>query len=251
MHSMLKAAAVATLVVFPSMALAEDAVTPPAAGPIIAEDADRVFALSESAAVPSTFVRAHTVGRGSNTAQAFRIDQSVELVPLQHLSLRVTAEWSTNAGFKPSAQAKYQFLNQQSHGVNMAVGVKYKTEGFDPSGSEVEGILAAGRSFGRMLATANLVFGQGVGEAHDQDLEGHLSGGYQISDQLLAGVSARYKFALTEAAEGSARPMELIAGPVVAYNMGWVDASLQGGVYVPKGDVPVGGIAILGLNFSF
>src|SRR5689334_6055716 len=86
---------------------------------------DRFFTLSESAATPPTDVRAETSGEASSQSgdapAGFGVSQRVEVVLLKGLALRAGAELrNTGNGFTPSAQAKYQFLNQRQHGVNMS-----------------------------------------------------------------------------------------------------------------------------------
>ena len=240
-----------------SRALADETVTPSAPSApsqVLSSEADRMFPLSESAAVPGTFFRAHTVGQASTGASAFSVGQSVELVPVQRLSLRVTAEFNSRDGFTPTAQAKYQFLSQEAQGVNLSGGLRFKQVGFIGGESEAEAFVSAGRSFGRFLASANAVGGQSLYNANERDVEGHLSLGYQPTDRMLLGVTGRYKQSLLPASEAvlpGQRSFEFIAGPVVGYSFGWVDLSFQYGLYMPFRSAATGQIGVLGANFSF
>lgn len=253
-----KALFLGSALLVPMAALADDTVSsPPPSAPsqLVADDADRFFPLSESAAVPSTFVRAHTTGQLA-TGSAFNVGQSVEIVPLKRLSIRATAEFSPDTGFTPSVQAKYQLLNQESAGVNLSGGIRYKQVGFTNNAEgEGEAFLAVGRSFGRFLASANAVAGINVMDTHEGDIEGHLSLGYQPMDRMMVGVNGRIKQEFKPAGEviPGASTIELIAGPVVGYSFGFVDLSLQYGLYVPKGVVNAraGQIGVVGANFSF
>jgi len=238
-----------------ALAWAEDTASAPSSQPLIANDSDRFFPLTESAAVPSAFVRAHTTG-SAGSSNAFSVGQSVEIVPLQRLSVRATAEFALQTGFTPSAQAKYQLLEQATANVNLSAGLRYKQQGFlgTRGEGETEAFVSVGRSFGRFVATANLVGGLNVADPKEGDWETHLSLGYQPIDKLMVGVSGRYRQAFGPDAEffPDERRFELIAGPVVGYALGLVDVSLQYGLYVPRGvNLPAGQMGVLGVNLNF
>ncbi len=229
-----------------SAALAEE---PPA--PSHPENHDRMFPLSESAGTNPTFFHSETSGRASSAnSSALRLGQRVEVVPLRHLSFRAGVDWTVGAVFTPEVQAKYQFLEQGEHGVDLAAGLRYKAIGFNPKGSEVEAFLAVGREFGDFLGTANVVAGTG---GADMDVEGHLGLGYRPTSDLLVGLNSRLKVAFEPGGDRvePGRPFELITGGVVGYSRGVFEASLLGGYYMPRFTYATGPIGMLTVGLSF
>ncbi|MGZ3457467.1 MAG: hypothetical protein ACXU86_03060 [Archangium sp.] len=218
---------------------------------------DRFFTLSESAATPPSYVRAETTGEASSgdSQGAFGVSQKVEVVVVRGLSLRVGAELrNTDGGFTPSAQAKYQFLRQSDHGVNMSAGLRYKQVGFQANGAEAEAFVAAGKRMGQVLATANLVMGRELVN-EGMDFEGHLGVGYLLTDKLVVGANARFQHELDDAeAVGLAhtgREFELTSGAMVGYALGIVDLSLMGGWYMPRASTASGPLAMMRVGFNF
>jgi hypothetical protein len=220
---------------------------------------DRFFSLSESAATPPSYVRAETTGEASSgdSQGAFGVSQKVEVVVVRGLSLRLGAELrNTEGGFTPSAQAKYQFLRQSEHGVNMSAGLRYKQVGFqsNDSGGEAEAFLAAGKRMGQVLATANLVVGRELKDA-GMDIEGHLGLGYLLTDKLVVGANARFQQELEDedavALAHPGRDFEMMGGAMVGYSLGIVDLSLLGGWYMPRASTASGPLAMARVGFNF
>ena len=218
---------------------------------------DRFFVLSESAAVPPTDVRAETSGEATSQSGdapgGLGVSERVEFVLLKGLSLRAGAELrNTGNGFTPSAQAKYQFLNQKQHGLNMAAGLRYKQVGFQSDGGEAEAFVAAGRRWGQVLGTANLVVGTELGRP-EGDFEGHVGLGYLLTENLVVGLNTRYQheFETENVGRHPGREFELMGGAMVGYNWNIVDVSLLGGYYMPRSTDSSGPLAMLrvGLNF--
>jgi hypothetical protein len=219
---------------------------------------DRFFVLSESAAVPPTDVRAETSGdatsqSGEDSAGGLGVSQRVEFVIIKGLALRAGAELrNTGNGFTPSAQAKYQFLKQKQHGVNLSGAMRYKQVGFQSDGGEMEGVVAAGRRWGAILGTANLVVGTELGKP-EGDIEGHVGLGYLLTENLVVGLNTRYQheFETEKVGKHPGREFELMSGAMVGYNWNIVDVSLLGGYYMPRATESSGPLAMLrvGLNF--
>lgn len=218
---------------------------------------DRFFVLSESAAVPPTDVRAETSGEASSQSgdapAGLGVSQRVEFVLARGLALRAGAELrNAGNGFTPSAQAKYQFLNQRQHGLNMSGGLRYKQVGFRSDGGEAEGFISAGRRWGQVLGTANVVVGRELARP-EGDIEGHVGVGYLLTENLVVGVNTRYQheFETEKVGRHPGREFELMSGGMVGYNWNIVDVSLLGGYYMPRASESSGPLAMLrvGLNF--
>lgn len=216
---------------------------------------DRFFPLSESAATPPTDVRTETTGQtsSSDSAQSYGVTQQVEVVVLKGLALRAGAELRNGShGFTPIAQGKYQFLRQGEHPLNASAGLRYKQVGFQSNGGEVEAFFAAGRRFGKLLATGNVVAGREVSHG-GMDIEGHVGAGYLLTENLLLGVNARIQQEVADEEEEvhTGREFELLSGAVVGYTWNMVDLSLMGGWYMPRASNGSGPLAMLrvGLNF--
>jgi hypothetical protein len=216
---------------------------------------DRFFPLSKSAATPPTDVRAETTGQASSSdsEQSYGVSQQVEVVLLKGLSLRAGAELrNTDHGLTPIAQGKYQFLRQSDHGLNASAGLRYKQVGFQSDGGEAELFVAAGRRFGRMLATGNVVAGRGVSR-DEMDIEGHVGVGYLLTDNMVLGVNARLQQEVEDEGEvgRTGREFELLSGAMLGYTWNVVDVSVLGGWYMPRASNSSGPLAMLrfGLNF--
>ncbi|MBF5041224.1 hypothetical protein FGE12_02415 [Aggregicoccus sp. 17bor-14] len=220
---------------------------------------DRFFPLSESASVPPTQVRAETNGTatraGADGSSGYGVTQTVEMVALPGLALRAGGELrSGGEGFTPEVQAKYQFLRQGKHGVNLSAGARYKQLGFSSDGGEVELFVSAGRRWGQLLGTANFVAGHEM-ERQDADFEGHVGLGYLLTEHLMVGLNSRFK---QEAEMGGKPPggrvgreFELVSGGTVGYQWRILEASVLAGWHMPKASDEQGAIALMrvGLNF--
>jgi hypothetical protein len=216
---------------------------------------DRFFPLTESAATPPTDVRAETTGQASSSDSetGLGVTQQVEVVLLKGLALRAGAELrNTDNGLTPVAQAKYQFLRQSEHGLNASAGLRYKQKGFQSDGGEAEAFFAAGKRWGRLLATGNAVLGAETSRA-EMDFEAHVGLGYLLTDNLLVGANTRFQqeFEVGEVEGHSGREFEMLTGAMVGYTVGPVDLSLLGGWYLPRATMSTGPLAMarVGINF--
>ena len=218
---------------------------------------DRFFPLSESASAPPTVFRAQTTGQAtsSDSEQGYGVAQQVEVVLVPGLSLRAGGELrNTTHGFTPIAQGKYQFLRQADHGLNASAGLRYKQVGFQPDGGEVEVFVAAGKRFGRLLATGNVVAGRGV-SSDEMDIEGHAGLGYLLGENWLVGLNTRLQQEVEDEGEAEVghvgREFELLGGAMAGYTWGPVDLSLLGGWYLPRASNSSGPLAMLQLGLNF
>ncbi len=91
----------------------------------------------------------------------------------------------------PSARVRYQFLSQDSAGVDLTLGARYKSEGFSgPGQGEVEALFALGRSFGQLDLVLNLVWGWEINDP-GQDAEIKALIGWRFNDNLRLGLEVR------------------------------------------------------------
>lgn len=245
--------AVLTLSAAPS--LAQEAPSPEAHR----NSADRFFPLSESAAVPPTMVRAETNGRatgaGAGGSTGYGASQTVELTALPNLALRAGGELrSGGEGFTPEVQAKYQFLRQGSHGLNLSAGARYKQLGFSSDGGEAELFVAAGKRWGQVVGMANLVAGHEL-EREDADIEGHVGVGYLLTPDLMVGLNTRFKQEMEMGAKPPGgrvgREFELVSGATLGYQWRFVETSLLAGWHMPKASDEQGVIGLLRLGLNF
>ena len=160
---------------------------------------------------------------------------------------------------RPSIGARLQLLSQARHGVDGAVAVMYRAEGFNEPEGEIETVLSVGRRMGRTMLIGNVAYGQDP-EARERDGElraAVLVGVGQRAD-IHIGVDARWRFDLgSETAKlmASREPSyDVDIGPVAALPLGPVALIAHAGVSAFRrvGDsVRVGAVALGGVGASF
>ena len=220
------------------------------------DSADRFFPLSESAGAPVTQVRAQTQGSASGAVGTggYGVSQTVEVVALPRLYLRAGGELrSGGEGFTPEVQAKYQFLSQGAHALNLSAGARYKQLGFQSEGGEVEAFVSVGRRWGQVVGVANLVAGHELAR-QDADIEGHVGAGYLLTDDLMVGVNTRFKqeMELEKPVGGhTGREFELVTGGTIGYRWRVLEASLLAGLHLPRASDQAGAIALMRLGLDF
>src|SRR5215212_1885648 len=104
-----------------------------------AEGLDRDTLLTDSPAVPNQGtvritggVTGTTDASGVNNTQGqANISGNIQWTPIKNLSGDVGAYYQVGAQ-GPSARIRYQFLNQGTHGLDLAGAVRFKTVGFHP-----------------------------------------------------------------------------------------------------------------------
>jgi hypothetical protein len=210
-----------------------------------AEGIDRDSLLTEAPAVPdkgTVRVTGGATGTTSdsgvnNTQGQANITGTIAWTPIKNLSGDVGMYWQVGAN-GPSARVRYQVLNQFSHGLDLAGGVRFKTVGFHPDNGEVEFLVAAGRRFGHFEMVLNGVVGFETGGAQGKDVEGKAFAGWRFSELLRAGLDGRLQAEIAdegEAAPGAApkigRDYDMTMGPavswIVARDLGKVAKNLQ------------------------
>jgi len=87
------------------------------------------------------------------------------------IALRGAAELGdTSRRVRPSIGARAQLLSQARHGVDGALSVTYRAEGFTEGEGEIETLVALGRRIGATTLLANLAYGQDP-EGNERDGE--------------------------------------------------------------------------------
>ena len=158
-----------------------------------------------------------------NTQGQANITGTIAWTPIKNLSGDVGMYWQVGAN-GPSARVRYQVLNQFSHGVDLAGGVRFKTVGFHPDNGEVEFLVAAGRRFGHFELVANGVFGVETGGESGKDVEGKAFAGWRFSELVRAGVDGRLQAEIADEetpAPGAppkiGRDYDLTVGPAISW----------------------------------
>jgi hypothetical protein len=138
--------------------------------------------------------------------------------------LGVSYREANESALRPSVGLRLQPLNQADHGIDAAVGIFYKPEGFTEAEGEIEAVLSFGRTFDRVGLFGNVVYGQD-GEGIERDGELRLAGQYEWTPRLQAGLDARVRFDMGEegreaeakrATNGEAS-FDVVVGPVASY----------------------------------
>ena len=206
-------------------------------------------------AVPATAVGygGYDGARGSAVAQAF-----AEVRLSRRLALRGGTEFSdTTHRARPSVGARLQLISQQSQGVDGAVSVFYRAEGFNEAEGEIETVVAIGRRFGRAALFANLAYGQDF-EGHERDGELRLAALARVGNRMQVGVDGRWRFDLgseTAKLQASNEPTyDVDAGPVATLSVGPIAVVAHAGASVVRRvgrDAVLGVIGLAGVGASF
>jgi len=194
-----------------------------------AQGLDRDTLLTDAPAVPAVgTVRVSGAGvateKSDSSSSSFT--GSIGWTPIANLHADVGAYFQSGAQ-GPAARVRYQLLNQFSHGLDLAAGVRFKTVGFHPDDGEVEFLLAAGRRFGRFEVVLNGVFGVETGGENGKDLEAKAFAGWRFSDSVRAGIDSRLQAEVEnedqiappigQPAVPTGRDYDLTAGPSIAW----------------------------------
>ena len=169
---------------------------------------DRDTFLTDAPAVPAVGT-VRVTGAGVATEKSDSSSSSftgtVGWTPIANLSGDVGAYFQSGAQ-GPAARIRYQLLNQASHGLDVATGVRFKTVGLHPDQGEVEFILAAGRRFGQFDLVLNGVFGMETGAENGKDIEVKAFAGWRFTETLRAGIDSRLQAEISDEAQPGDRP---------------------------------------------
>ncbi len=192
-----------------------------------AQGLDRDTLLTDAPAVPAVGtvrIAGAGVATEKSDSSSSSFTGSIGWTPIANLHADVGAYFQSGAQ-GPAARVRYQLLNQFSHGLDLATGVRFKTVGFHPDQGEVEFLLAAGRRFGRFEVVLNGVFGVETGGENGKDVEAKAFAGWRFSDAVRAGVDSRLQAEVADEAAppigppaaSTGRDYDLTAGPSIAW----------------------------------
>lgn len=149
-------------------------------------------------------------------------DSAAEVQIWGPLALRGGATYSNDtARMRPQGGARLQLLRQSSHGLDAALGVFYKAEGFTEAEGEIETVASVGRAFGNLAVLANLAYGQDP-EGNERDGEVRASIMRQ-GPHATIGFDSRVRFAIgTQHGKAAAiePTFDVLAGPLVILPLG-------------------------------
>lgn len=202
-----------------------------------AEGIDRDTLLTDAPATPDKgTVRVSAGGSGTgatndqgglSSGNTGSVIGSIGWSPIQHLHLDVGAYLQTGVQGGPAARVRYQILSQAVHGLDLAAGVRFKTNSFRSSGcncsnsGEVEFIASAGKSFGRFDLVLNGVLGVETAGGSGKDLEAKGFQGYRFTETVRAGLDERLQAEVsdseTQGAVKFGRDYDLTAGPAISW----------------------------------
>ena len=229
-----------------------------AASAASAQSLDRDTLLTDAPAVPPKGT-VRLTGSGVATEKSDSASSSftgtIAWTPIENLSADVGAYFQSGAQ-GPAARVRFQFLNQLSHGLDLATGVRFKTVGFHPDQGEVEFILAAGRRFGRFELVLNGVFGVETGGENGKDVEAKAFAGWRFTEAIHAGIDGRLQAEIEDEGQQATptvgRDYDLTVGPAISW---MVTRSIQlqalVGMAQPKKTDITSPIGVVSASFDF
>jgi hypothetical protein len=193
-----------------------------------ADGIDRDTLLTDAPGVPAigtvrvtgSGVATQNTDNGATPTGSSSFTGSIGWTPIANLHGDVGAYFQVGAQ-GPAARIRYQLLNQFSHGLDLATGIRFKTVGFRPDRGEVEFLLAGGRRFGRLEVVLNGVFGVETGGEQGKDVEAKAFAGWRFNEAVRAGIDGRLQAEVQDDARpsttGKGRDYDLTAGPAVSW----------------------------------
>lgn len=213
------------------------------------------MALTMPARVGSTNAFAWGVGGYDSSRKGPIADSVAEARLWGPLALRVSATYSSDTErMRPSIGVRAQLLRQDKHGVDGALGVFFKTEGFTETEGEIESFASISRAFDRFTLIGNLVYGQDP-EGNERDGEVRASI-FRQSGRFWYGLDSRVRFALGTQ-HGRAATVEpafdAMGGPVGTIVLGPVAlfAELGPSAFALGGSTHLGAEAFGGMGSAF
>jgi hypothetical protein len=153
---------------------------------------------------------------------------------------------------RPSLGARVQALRESRHGVDGAIGLAYRPEGFTEPEGELEAVVSLGSHLGLTYLVGNLAYGQDP-EGNERDGELRLAALHPVGP-LFLGADARARFDLGSAAAKNEPRLDAVAGPVASFVAGPVSLLVQGGASALKlrgMPTKVGALVLGGVGASF
>jgi hypothetical protein len=216
------------------VARAQEAVEPAprAEEPALAATAAGAF-LPEtlSAQVGSVPMFAYGSGGYDSSRRGPLVDSAVEAHVWGPFALRFQATYSNDTDkMRPSVAGRVQLLRQDRHGVDGAVTVFFKTEGFTETEGEIETFASIGHQFRQVTLIGDLVYGQDP-EGNERDGELHAALFHQMR-WLMVGLDSRVRFAIgtQHGHAATTEPVfDFLGGPVITAATGPVAIFAQAG----------------------
>jgi hypothetical protein len=169
---------------------------PPAGTAVQQAAEDGAFAaLAMPARVGSTRAFAWGLGGYDSSRKREVADAIAEVHLWGPLALRGGATYDASGKrMRPNLGARAQFLRQEAHGIDGALSVFYKAEGFTEAEGEIETFLSVGRRFDRLAVGGSLVYGQDP-EGNERDGEVRAAAFRQVG-RFNLGLDSRLRFAI-------------------------------------------------------
>jgi hypothetical protein len=234
-----------------------------AASAASAQGLDRDTLLTDAPAVPAVgTVRVTGAGvatertdQGKTPSGSSSFTGTIGWTPVANLHADVGAYFQFGAQ-GPAARVRYQVLNQASHGLDAAAGVRFKTVGFHPDQGEVEFILAAGRRFGHFELVLNGVFGVETGGESGKDIEAKAFAGWRFNEAVRAGLDGRIQAEVSDqkvpVTPATGREYDLTAGPAVSWMVAQnIQVQALVGVAQPKKTDKTSPVGVLSASIDF
>lgn len=209
-----------------------------------------------STRIGSLQVYGYSSGGYDSSRKGPLVDSAVEARVWGPFALRFQATYSNDTGrMRPSVAGRVQVLRQEQHGVDGALTVFYKAEGFTETEGEIETFASVGRRFRQLTVVGDLVYGQDP-DGNERDGEVRAAAFHQHK-WLMYGVDSRLRFAIgpQHGAAATREPIfDFLGGPVVmaATGMGAVFAQLGPSAFeLNHSAMRLGVAALAGLGAAF
>lgn len=207
-----------------------------------------------SARVGASPATAYGLGGYDSSRAGPVVDSAVEVRVWGPLTLRAQATYSNDANrMRPSVAGRVQVLRQEAHGVDGALTVFFKTEGFTETEGEIETFASIGRRFRLVNVIGDLVYGQDPeGNERDGELRAAV---LHRQGRFVWGLDSRVRFAIGTQRTSHVEPkLDFGAGPIATVTTGpWALFAAAGpsGVELPGSPLKVGLTALGGLGSAF
>jgi hypothetical protein len=147
------------------------------------------------ARVGSVPVFAYGSGGYDSSRRGPLVDSAVEAHVWGPFALRFQATYSNDTDrVRPSVAGRVQLLRQERHGVDGALTVFFKTEGFTETEGEIETFASIAHRFRWIALVGDLVYGQDP-EGNERDGEVRAAAFHQ-GRRLMLGLDSRVRFAI-------------------------------------------------------
>ena len=228
----------------------------PANPAITASDDGSFLPETLSARIGSTKLFAYGSGGYDSSRGGPLIDSAVEASVWGPFALRFQAVYGNNTDkMRPSIAGRVQLLRQERQGLDGALTVFFKTEGFTETEGELEVFASLGRRFEQLSLIGNLVYGQDP-EGNERDGEVHAAA-FRQHKWLMYGIDSRVRFAIgmQHGHAATTEPVfDFMAGPIAtaATGMGALFAQVGPSAFqLDNGPTHVGVAALAGLGAAY